>query len=213
MQTSRCYIGYVYLFRLLSCRNLSPNLNLDSITNHSEECFSRCIHVKIQMYKLSRKKGLLLAFDQQPFTSTPRAMCPWELPEGGRWTSFPGRPKLFPGTRGKSAVIASPYIRGTRMKNTRDGITHDYSCKKHVIYDEGYFGEKGKKNPTASQMTSRFFSSPLISNLLQRNNLSRSVSRFLLVFYGRNMYNYHNTDGKILLSEVLYAQDICLSFR
>ena len=38
--------------------------------------------------------------------------------------------------KGKSAVAASAYISGTRMENTWDGVIHDYTRKKHVIYTE-----------------------------------------------------------------------------
>ena len=39
--------------------------------------------------------------------------------------------------RGKIAdFAASAYISGTRLENTWDGVTHDYTRKKHVIYTE-----------------------------------------------------------------------------
>ena len=47
------------------------------------------------------------------------------------WTT-----KIVSRNKGKSAVAASAYISGTRMENTWDGITHDYTRKKHVIYTE-----------------------------------------------------------------------------
>ena len=47
------------------------------------------------------------------------------------WTT-----KIVSRNKGKSAVAASAYIRGTRMENTWDGVTHDYTRKKHVIYTE-----------------------------------------------------------------------------
>ena len=45
------------------------------------------------------------------------------------WTT-----KIVSRNKGKSAVAASAYISGTRMENTWDGVTHDYTRKKHVIY-------------------------------------------------------------------------------
>lgn len=47
------------------------------------------------------------------------------------WTT-----KIVSRNKGKSAVAASAYISGTRMENTWDGVTHDYTRKKHVIYTE-----------------------------------------------------------------------------
>ncbi len=48
-----------------------------------------------------------------------------------QWTT-----KIVSRNKGKSAVTASAYISGTRMENTWDGVTHDYTRKKHVIYTE-----------------------------------------------------------------------------
>ncbi|MBS5727596.1 MAG: MobA/MobL family protein [Faecalibacterium sp.] len=47
------------------------------------------------------------------------------------WTT-----KIVSRNKGKSAVAASAYISGTKMENTWDGVTHDYTRKKHVIYTE-----------------------------------------------------------------------------
>ena len=47
------------------------------------------------------------------------------------WTT-----RIVSRNKGKSAVAASAYISGTRMENTWDGVTHDYTRKKHVIYTE-----------------------------------------------------------------------------
>ena len=47
------------------------------------------------------------------------------------WTT-----KIVSRNKGKSAIAASAYISGTRMENTWDGVTHDYTRKKHVIYTE-----------------------------------------------------------------------------
>ena len=47
------------------------------------------------------------------------------------WTT-----KIVSRNKGKSAVAASAYISGTRMENTWDGVIHDYTRKKHVIYTE-----------------------------------------------------------------------------
>ena len=47
------------------------------------------------------------------------------------WTT-----KIVSRNKGKSVVAASAYISGTRMENTWDGVTHDYTRKKHVIYTE-----------------------------------------------------------------------------
>ena len=47
------------------------------------------------------------------------------------WTT-----KIVSRNKGKSAVAASAYISGTRMENTWDGVNHDYTRKKHVIYTE-----------------------------------------------------------------------------
>ncbi len=47
------------------------------------------------------------------------------------WTT-----KIVSRNKGKSAVAASAYISGTRMENIWDGVIHDYTRKKHVIYTE-----------------------------------------------------------------------------
>ena len=47
------------------------------------------------------------------------------------WTT-----KIVSRNKGNSAVAASAYISGTKMENTWDGVTHDYTRKKHVIYTE-----------------------------------------------------------------------------
>lgn len=47
------------------------------------------------------------------------------------WTT-----KIVSRNKGKSSVAASAYISGTKMENTWDGVTHDYTRKKHVIYTE-----------------------------------------------------------------------------
>ena len=47
------------------------------------------------------------------------------------WTT-----KIVSQNKGKSSVAASAYISGTRLENTWDGVTHDYTRKKHVIYTE-----------------------------------------------------------------------------
>ena len=47
------------------------------------------------------------------------------------WTT-----KIVSRNKGKSAVAASAYINGTRMENTWDGVTHDYTRKQHVIHTE-----------------------------------------------------------------------------
>lgn len=44
--------------------------------------------------------------------------------------------KIISRNKGRSAVAASAYIRATRMENTWDGATHDYTRKRHVIYSE-----------------------------------------------------------------------------
>lgn len=44
--------------------------------------------------------------------------------------------KIISRNKGRSAVAASAYISGTRMKNTWDGTTHDYTRKKYIIYTE-----------------------------------------------------------------------------
>lgn len=45
------------------------------------------------------------------------------------WTT-----KIVSRNKGRSAVAASAYISGTKMENTWDGVTHDYTRKKRVIY-------------------------------------------------------------------------------
>ena len=49
---------------------------------------------------------------------------------------FHSHTKIVSRNKGRSAVAASAYINGTRMENTWDGITHDYTRKRHVIYTE-----------------------------------------------------------------------------
>lgn len=49
---------------------------------------------------------------------------------------FHSHTKIVSRNKGRSAVAASAYISGTRMENTWDGITHDYTRKRHVIYTE-----------------------------------------------------------------------------
>ena len=44
--------------------------------------------------------------------------------------------KIVSRNKGKSAVAASAYISGTKIENTWDGVTHDYTRKKHIIYTE-----------------------------------------------------------------------------
>ena len=48
-----------------------------------------------------------------------------------RWTT-----RIVSRNKGCSAVAASAYIGGTKTENTWDGVTHDYTRKKHVIYTE-----------------------------------------------------------------------------
>lgn len=49
---------------------------------------------------------------------------------------FHSHTKIVSRNKGRSAVAASAYISGTKMENTWDGITHDYTRKRHVIYTE-----------------------------------------------------------------------------
>ncbi|MBQ9168168.1 MAG: MobA/MobL family protein [Oscillospiraceae bacterium] len=49
---------------------------------------------------------------------------------------FHSHTKIVSRNKGRSAVAASAYISGTKMENSRDGVTHDYTRKKHVIYTE-----------------------------------------------------------------------------
>ena len=49
---------------------------------------------------------------------------------------FHSHTKVVSRNKGRSAVAASAYISGTRMENTWDGVTHDYTRKRHVIYTE-----------------------------------------------------------------------------
>ncbi|MGN0745109.1 MAG: MobQ family relaxase [Aristaeellaceae bacterium] len=42
--------------------------------------------------------------------------------------------KIISRNKGRSAVAASAYISATRMENTWDGTTHDYTRKRHVVY-------------------------------------------------------------------------------
>ena len=44
--------------------------------------------------------------------------------------------KIVSRNKGRSAVAAAAYISGTKMENTWDGLTHDYTRKRHVIYTE-----------------------------------------------------------------------------
>ena len=44
--------------------------------------------------------------------------------------------KIISRNKGRSAVAASAYISATRMENTWDGTTHDYTRKRHVVYTE-----------------------------------------------------------------------------
>ena len=44
--------------------------------------------------------------------------------------------KIISRNKGRSAVAASAYISATRMENTWDGTTHDYTRKRHVVYAE-----------------------------------------------------------------------------
>lgn len=49
---------------------------------------------------------------------------------------FHSHTKIVSRNKGRSAVAASAYISGTKMENTWDGLTHDYTRKRHVIYTE-----------------------------------------------------------------------------
>ena len=49
---------------------------------------------------------------------------------------FHSHTKIISRNKGRSAVAASAYISGTKMENTWDGVTHDYTRKRHVIYTE-----------------------------------------------------------------------------
>lgn len=49
---------------------------------------------------------------------------------------FHSHTKIVSRNKGRSAVAASAYISGTKMENTWDGVTHDYTRKRHVIYTE-----------------------------------------------------------------------------
>lgn len=44
--------------------------------------------------------------------------------------------KIISRNKGRSAVAASAYISASRLENTWDGTTHDYTRKRHVIYTE-----------------------------------------------------------------------------
>lgn len=49
---------------------------------------------------------------------------------------FHSHTKIVSRNKGRSAVAASAYISGTQMKNTWDGVIHNYTRKRHVIYTE-----------------------------------------------------------------------------
>ena len=49
---------------------------------------------------------------------------------------FHSHTKIVSRNKGRSAVATSAYISGTKMENTWDGVTHDYTCKQHVIHTE-----------------------------------------------------------------------------
>ncbi len=49
---------------------------------------------------------------------------------------FHSTTKIISRNKGCSAVAASAYISGTRMENTWDGTTHDYTRKRHIIHTE-----------------------------------------------------------------------------
>ena len=49
---------------------------------------------------------------------------------------FHSTTKIISRNKGRSAVAAAAYISGTRMENTWDGTTHDYTRKRHVIHTE-----------------------------------------------------------------------------
>ena len=44
--------------------------------------------------------------------------------------------KIVSRNKGRSAVASSAYISGTRLENTWDGTTHDYTRKQHIIHSE-----------------------------------------------------------------------------
>ena len=50
------------------------------------------------------------------------------------WTSFIGQPKSFPGTRGNLPSLRLPTSAARKIENAWDGVTHDYTRKKHIIY-------------------------------------------------------------------------------
>ncbi len=52
---------------------------------------------------------------------------------------FHSHTKIVSRNKGRFAVAASAYISGTKMENTWDGVTHDYTRKRHVIYTEVMF--------------------------------------------------------------------------
>ena len=49
---------------------------------------------------------------------------------------FHSTTKIISRNKGRSAVAASAYISGTKMENTWDGTTHDYTRKRHIIHTE-----------------------------------------------------------------------------
>ena len=49
---------------------------------------------------------------------------------------FHSHTKIVSRNKGRSAVAAAAYISGTKMENTWDGVTHDYTRKRHIIYTE-----------------------------------------------------------------------------
>jgi|LSQX01.2.fsa_nt_gb hypothetical protein len=44
--------------------------------------------------------------------------------------------KIVSRNKGRSAIASSVYISGTRLENTWDGTTHDYTRKQHIIHSE-----------------------------------------------------------------------------
>lgn len=44
--------------------------------------------------------------------------------------------KIVSRNKGRSAVASAAYISGTRLENTWDGTTHDYTRKQHIIHSE-----------------------------------------------------------------------------
>ena len=44
--------------------------------------------------------------------------------------------KIVSRNKGSSAVASAAYISGTRLENTWDGTTHDYTRKQHIIHSE-----------------------------------------------------------------------------